>query len=465
MVFFTPMRIMLLLVLLDMIGVGFVIPSLPTVAREIGLSATQYGLVGTFYGAGQLFGSPLCGSMSDRLGRKRVLVMSFAGSCLFYGMIGVADSLVFLLLCRFGVGLVKQTVTMSSAYLSDVTNEQERTRAMSLNAMFMGIGFIVGPVSGSFVARIDSRLPFFLAAAVFALNLVIAHVWLPRVATVDVAPVTVPHNIKQGMVVDDCPAMRGTAIEGGVFNNLKGFVGRLTDLRQSNPLLARVFALRFAAQATAMLLESTLLMFLAMRFEVDAKMNGFFLGLMGLVGVLTNGCVIHPLVHRLGESKSLVVAFALGSVSTLAASGASSFVTFMACMTGQGVAMALSRTCLTSLFSILAPSEQRGTLMGLADSLNATSRVAIPVLGGALLDYNSSAPFFVNAVCQAALATVWYLARHSGDNAAISTDAAAGTTVVGEGDVELTNLIDRNAGESSSSVSVEAQAGALKKEL
>lgn len=175
------LRTCLLCVMLDMAGVGLVIPCLVSLTTSLGATPSQYGLISSLYGLGQLFGCPLLGSLSDKTGRKAIMIASFVGSMLAYGLMGVAWSLWVVCVARVMVGVMKQTTTLATAYISEITNPDERTGAMAKLSTMTGMGFIVGPILGSIMARYSLRLPFLLSAALFAIDIIVCVVFLPNV--------------------------------------------------------------------------------------------------------------------------------------------------------------------------------------------------------------------------------------------------------------------------------------------
>lgn len=210
--------------------------------------------VGAFYGIGQLIGGSLGGSLSDKRGRKPTLLLSFAGSCLFYGFLGIVWDLPFLLFCRLGIGLVKQTVSITEVYITDITTPAERIRGMAMNSVAIGAGFIVGPVMGSLISRFyDPVAPFFVASFLFACNFVCTHYWLPE--SKQKKKIEAPHMLSDKMKMDNCPAMRTTSVEGGMWPHLKNLGKHMRVLHSEQPAMFCVIISRFLSSGAIILIE------------------------------------------------------------------------------------------------------------------------------------------------------------------------------------------------------------------
>lgn len=192
-------NIVLFSICLDMIGVGLIIPCLSSLTLSLGATAAQYGIISSFYGIGQLIGSPICGSLSDRIGRKWVLLISFGGAAIFYSLMGVAWSLWVVVISRIGVGLVKQTQTVGSVYIAEVVPVKQRTHAMAMLSTATGVGFIIGPICGSLLSRIDVRLPFLLSGFLFLCDTIFGYFYLP-VGNIN------PHLREEVAEIQPCPA-------------------------------------------------------------------------------------------------------------------------------------------------------------------------------------------------------------------------------------------------------------------
>lgn len=384
-------------------------------------------MIGTFYGVGQIISGPFVGAMSDKLGRKSIMMVSFVGAGVCYGMMGLASSLYVLYGCRLVLGIVKQTISMGQAYVSDITTERERTSAMAFLSTSAALGFILGPILGSILARIHLRLPFVVAGVVFFVVSVTSYIYLPskppRPSLQDQLPRGHPRlpnsavqqeaTSEKGSSADSaadassaeevntwCPVVGQT--KGPMFDSTpRPFVERLqiafsdffTALRevQSQPFISRLLLVKFLCDVSNVLMQSCLLIFLQQRFGLTARSNGFFLAWNGLITIITNIYIVQPARRVLrGERVTLVLAFSIAAFSDLATCLCSSLQGFTVCVSFLTLGTTIASTCLTSILTQAAPGDKRGSILGLSASLQSLCRAVLPGIGGLLLFYSNS---------------------------------------------------------------------------
>lgn len=169
-----------LVVFLDFLAVGMVIPFLPFYTSRIGVTPSVYGLLMSFWGFLQFFAGPILGKYGDKHGRRIVLQYSFAASIISYFLLLFASNVYLLFLSRIPIGIFKQTYTISQTYLSDITTKEERTKYLSyLNTSF-SLGFIFGPILGGLLYSINNDLPIYLSVVFFCVSLYITTFFLPE---------------------------------------------------------------------------------------------------------------------------------------------------------------------------------------------------------------------------------------------------------------------------------------------
>ena len=178
--FLSPLGIVFTTVVIDLVGFGIVLPILPLWAEDFGASPTQIGLLTASYAIVQLLFAPVWGRLSDRYGRRPVILASLLGSAASALLIGLAGTLVLLFVARILQGISGASYAAAQAYVADVTSRRDRARGMGLIGAAFGLGFILGPAFGAAFSAVDARLPFFVAAGLAALNLAIAYRRLPE---------------------------------------------------------------------------------------------------------------------------------------------------------------------------------------------------------------------------------------------------------------------------------------------
>jgi MFS family permease len=175
-----PLLLILFTVFLDVVGLGIVIPVAPFYATSFGATPLEVGLLFTAFAAAQFLATPVLGALSDRFGRRPILLLSLAGETAGYLIMGLAPSLGVLYLARLVSGATAGNVGAATAYLADISRPQDRTRTFGLFGAAFGVGFLFGPAMGGALSALDIRAPALAAAGLVFLNLVFAAVWLPE---------------------------------------------------------------------------------------------------------------------------------------------------------------------------------------------------------------------------------------------------------------------------------------------
>jgi DHA1 family tetracycline resistance protein-like MFS transporter len=256
----SPLVLIFLTVFLDLVGFGIVIPVLPLYAERFGASPLVIGFLLAAYSLAQCIFSPLLGQLSDRIGRRPVLLVSVIGTSLGFLLMGLAQTLWLLFLARIIDGITGGNISTAQAYIADVTPPQERSRGMGLIGAAFGLGFIVGPAIGGLMSPISLAAPLFFAAALAAVNAVAIYFLLPE---------SLP------------PGQRGRARRHLAITE----VFREGHSRQ----LASVLATYFFSTVAFSLLTATYALFTSRNFGLDATHNGYIFAAQGLLGAHRRG--------------------------------------------------------------------------------------------------------------------------------------------------------------------------------
>ena len=356
-------------VVVDLIGFGIVMPVLPFWARELGADATTLGLLQSSYAAAQLVFAPVWGRLSDRVGRRPVLLATIAGTALALLGLGLARSLPWLFAARILAGAFAANVSVASAYIADVTPASERTRWMGMLGASFGVGFVLGPALGGLLAPYGAAVPMLAAAGLAALNFVFALVRL-------VEPER--HGAREG--------------EGGRFAVLR------------DPVVRRIVLTNLAFSLAVTQLETLFAFFMLDRFGWNARDVAFLLVAMALVMGGIQGGAMRALSARFAE-RTLVIAgsslLALGLVGVpLPASVALLLLPLFLAAVGRAIA----QPALQSLVSVAARPAQRGAVLGAFQSSASLARVIGPSCGGLLYDVSIPAPFWLAGALLVAVA-------------------------------------------------------------
>jgi DHA1 family tetracycline resistance protein-like MFS transporter len=412
-------RFVLITVFLDVVGIGIAIPVLPALVGELAGSreaqAWWYGVLGASYGLMQFGCSPLLGALSDRFGRRSVLLLSSAGLGLNYLITGLAPNLAVLLCARLLGGATGASFSVANAYVADTTAPGERARGIGLIGACFGLGFIVGPMVGGLLGSVDLRLPFFAASGLALLNTCYG---------VFVLPESLP------------PAQRRPLRLSAA--NPFAALARLGQLRAVGGLAV---VLGFATLAQ-LILQSTWALYTTLRFGWGPRETGFTLFLVGLLAVSIQGGLLVRMIAWLGEVRLVLAGLASGCIAFtlygLATHGAVLYLIIL----GNFLSYAVGPT-LQAMVSRAVPADRQGVTMGSLQAINSLMFIAAPLLGTSLLARTSHLPaqdwrvggtFFMCAAFQAiALLLAW---RHfralpaqpaalAADRAELAADRAA----------------------------------------
>ncbi len=375
-----------LVVLVDLIGFGIVLPHLAFYAERMGGTPLQIGLLYSAYSIAQLVFSPLWGSLSDRVGRRPVMLISTAGAVLAYLFFAYSRSLAWLFAARLFAGVMAGNISTAQAYIADVTPPEERTRGMGLLGAAFGIGFVIGPALGAGILRLTwapsgdanpyAALGFF-AAALSAVSFVL--VWA-----------TLPESLKERVPEQGLRVVRSSVFSPGFWRDVAA-AGASSPVFGS--LLLSAFLLAFGQSS----LYGAFPLFCAQRLALSPGRVGLLYVWMGLVAVIVQGGMIRPLERRFGERPLFLTGAVLLAAGLAAIPLASGTLTLAAALFVMSVGGSLSGPTLTSLLSKQSDPSRYGLTLGTSQGLSALGRAIGPSWGGALYARAVGLPFWATA--------------------------------------------------------------------
>jgi len=357
-------------VIVDLIGFGVVVPVLPFWATELGASPTTLGLLVTAYAAAQFVCAPLWGRLSDRVGRRPVMLATIAGTAASLLLLGLARSLPLLFVARALAGAFAANIGVASAYIADVTPPEERTRWMGMLGASFGVGFVLGPAIGGGLSLLGYQAPMLAAAALAACNVVYAALTLRE------------------------PESRAAAFEEGA--------DRAGALRQ--PLVRRLCVANFAFTVAVNQLETVFALFMMHRFHYDASQVAVLLVAMAVLMGGIQGGGMKGLAARFGERSLVAGGGVLLAAGFLALPPVHSVGLLVVPLALCAVGRAVLQPSLMSLVSVAAGARERGTVMGAFQASASLARVAGPLAAGFLYDLSVPAPFVLAGVLVALVA-------------------------------------------------------------
>lgn len=371
-----PLLIVFVCVFVDMLGYGMVVPLLPYLVRGQSVDgALVVGMLSSLYALMQLLVAPLLGALSDRVGRRPILIgcVLVAGGA--YALLGLAGSLPLLFLAVAVGGAAGATIPTAQAYIADTTSGAERARGLGLVGAAFGLGLMLGPAAGGLLAKYSLGLPAFLAAGLCVLNGLYGLLILP----------------------ESLPAERRTRQPlrlGGVLGQMAGALAQ----REARPLLLAIFLLNLAFNG----LQSNIAVFTLERFGWTPEQNGLFFAFVGLCAVLTQGLLIGRLQPIFGEARLVVGGLALmaAGLPLISVAPAGWLLYPAAALMALGTGLAIPS--ITSLVSRRADPGGQGALLGGVQSLLSLTLVIGPFLAGALFDaLGSGAPYLAGGLLAA----------------------------------------------------------------
>jgi MFS transporter, DHA1 family, tetracycline resistance protein len=378
----SPLVILFLTVFLDLLGFGLIIPSLGVYARQLAqdanisqpiFAATSLGFI---YSIMQFVFTPLWGRLSDRIGRRPVLLISIAGSAVGFLGIGFAQSFWWLLFARAFAGIMTSNLSVAQAYIADVTTQENRSRSMGLIGIAFGLGFVLGPfVGGELSGAYGTAAPSFFAAGLAALNFMWAMFALP-----------------ESRKPNQSPRPKTSRVE--MFRR---------EILQS-PQLSSLMLVSFLAIFAFANLEQTFGLMLQAKFNISSEaeagqLTGRYLGFAGLLGAFLQGGLLGRLVKKFGEPRLIVFGFfttALGMFLVSSLDGRTLLLLPMALVAiGQGA----YTPSVSGLLSRLSDPERQGEILGVAQSANSLGRILGPAWGGMVFQHlGYHAPYVSGAV-------------------------------------------------------------------
>lgn len=380
-------------VLIDMVSIGLIVPVLaPLVGTFTGSQADQalwFGAVMFAFGIANFFGAPVIGALSDRFGRRPVLLVGFCGLALSFFVTALATSLWVLIAVRLFSGAMQANAAVANAYVADITPPEARARRFGLLGAMFGLGFILGPVAGGLLGAIDLRLPFFAAGSLALVNLLYGVFVLP----------------------ESLPPERRHAFDWKAANPIAS-LRRLARL-DGVGLLVAVVGCTGLAQFT---LHSSWVLYTTFKFGWGPLENGWSLFAVGLASALVQGFLLGRLLERFSPQR-LALAGLVSSALGYLAWGAATEGWMLYAVIAFNLLGFTVQAAIQSLISGAADARTQGKTMGAVSAVNSLMAVLAPLVGAPLLglvshlprrDWRIGAPFYFCAALQlAALVLAW----------------------------------------------------------
>ncbi len=399
-----------LVVFIDILGFGLILPLLPYFAGQYGGSEFVVGLLVASYAAAQFIGAPFLGRLSDRYGRRPVLMISIAGTVLSFFLLGLADPigralarlplagatgeqllalenatiLGVMFISRLVGGLTGGNITVAQAYISDVTDAQNRAKGLGLLGAAFGLGFILGPATGGALSAFGYSVPAFAAAGLATLNLVGIILLLPESLT---------EEQKQRAV--------------GQRHSLISLSNMAAEL--AKPRVGPLMSIRLFYALAAALFQTMFTLWAKDRLGLNAQSTAYLLAYIGLLSIIVQGGLIGRLTKRFSEARLIVSSALIQAVALILWAVTPSVPVLMLVLIPIAFTTGVLNTVINSAITRAVPPQEIGGALGIAGSLESLSRVVSPSVGGWLIGgVGTWAPGAVAAVIMAGVTALAY---------------------------------------------------------
>jgi len=360
--FFTaPLVIILVTVFIDLIGFGMVIPILPFYAEIFHATPLEIGLLQSIYSWMQFFFAPVLGRLSDRYGRRPILLISLIGSAVGYFVIGLAETLTIVFVGRVLSGITGASISTAQAYIADVTTRENRAKGMGLFGAMFGLGFILGPAMAGILSKFGVHVPFYFAAVLSIVNAVALYFFLPE-------------TVKPGATNEVRSANRIAML----FESLREREFRVVNI------------LYFLLITAFSIMTYAFVLFTAYRYGYNAEQNGYLFAFVGVISVIGQGLLFERLVRRFGEATLTSIGCTMMVISLFAFpflgpqfGGLGLLLVTCAVLS---IGNSFASPSLTSLASKISSEEKQGSAMGIMQSGASLARAVGPMIGGVLLN-------------------------------------------------------------------------------
>ena len=388
-----PLLPIFLIVVVDILGLTIMLPLLPFYAEHFGASALVVGLLVSSYAACSLVAGPLLGRISDRVGRKPVLLVSQAGTLVGFLILAFANTLWVVFLARIIDGLTAGNLSLAQAYISDVTEPKDRAKSFAIIGIAFGIGFLFGPALSGFLAHYSLHYPIFVAAGLSATSIICTATLLPATTPRPAPPVGAPVTDPDASAPAEPAGRRLRLLDWGTY--LQYF---------QRPVLAGLLWEFFCFCFAFSTFTAGFALFAERRYGWQAKQVGYVFAYSGLLGIVLQGGLIGRLVKRYGEVKLITAGFVALAVGYTVLGFAATLAILLVAATFSSFGNGVLRPALTSLITQNVSRTEQGVVLGLTQSLLSVAQLAAPTIAGMLIDRGHLTAWALSAAAVAGVA-------------------------------------------------------------
>ncbi len=362
----SPLLVIFVTVFIDLVGFGIVIPVLPLYVPQFNATPRALGLLLASYSTMQVIFTPILGGLSDKYGRRPVLLLSLIGTGFGFLIMGFATTLWMLFAGRILDGITGGNISTAQAYVADVTTPENRAKGMGMFGAAFGLGFIFGPAIGGILSRWGMHVPFLFAGVLAFANALLLYFVLPETVTPDHPARSQPRGLKH-------------------------FWRQLGNHR-----LALVLSIYFLFVVAFSIMTTTFALYTLFSFGYDAQHNGYLFAYIGIIAVVVQGGLIGRLVKRWGEAALVIIGAFVLAASLLALPfigphAYGSLPELLMILAAFSIGNSLATPSLNSMASKSVGASEQGGALGVTQSAASLARIVGPIIGGWLI-YSATAP-------------------------------------------------------------------------
>lgn len=357
--------IIFLILITEVLGFSLVLPFLPLFAQDMGASALVVGLLLTTFSFFQFVSAPIAGSLSDKYGRKPLLLISQVATMISFITLGLAGSLWMLFLSRAIDGLLGSNATIAKAYLSDITPRKDRSKVFGISGVAFAIGFMVGPLLGGTIAQTSYAIPSFIAAGITFASIIFTVIALPETIT------------RQKKIAASKKSDKKIKIELLNFNQIKHYF--------QNPAVNQQL-IEFATYTFSMaIFTSNFAIYARQKYNANTQQIGLIMTAIGATSVVFRGYLLPKLIDKFNERHLERVGVSLMILGLLLTIFSSSFTQQLLVIWLFATGAGMNYPLMMGDISRSVDEKEQGAIIGVANSLDSLAHIAGPLVGGALL--------------------------------------------------------------------------------
>ncbi len=349
------MWIIFLIIFVNMLGFGIILPLLPYYVESLGAGPMMIGLVSAAYSLFQLISAPVLGELSDTFGRRPVLLFSIAGTAVSFILLGFAQSLPLIFLSRIIDGISGGNISTAQAYIADITTKENRTQGMGIMMAAFGLGFIIGPAFGGLLSVYGYAVPAYVAGGVAAIATILTYLFLPETQK-------------------DAKRSPSTA-RRRVFR-MRDFYDALT-----HPNVGLYLTISFLTMFAFSLMQGTFALFTEHALKFSATTNGLVFAYIGLIGILVQLFFLKPILRSVSERKATVISTMMMAIALGLIALSTNLYILIIAVTILALANSVSGPVLAGLISKNTPDTEQGNIAGMNQSVGSMARLFGPIAG------------------------------------------------------------------------------------